>query len=385
MKKIRIAERPNWRQTAECLGFAFHTIDGERYWDESAYYQFTLAQVENDIEEPTHQIHEMCMDLVARVVDSEALLNRLAIPEQYYDLIRTSWREGHPHLYGRMDFSYSGSGPAKLLELNYDTPTSLYEAGAFQWIWLEECIQAGMLPAHADQFNSIEDKLRQAFAALDIALPFYVASIKGSVEDKGTTDYLRAIAEEVGIRTRHIDLEDIGLSVDGRFVDLQDDWIPHLFKLHPWEHIFREEFGTAIATCDTQMIEPAWKAILSNKGILPLLWEMYEGHPNLLPTFLDADPGKALAPGWVRKPFFSREGANVELCAGSGEVIREAGPYTDAPYILQKLHPLPRFADSYALLGSWVIGDVPAGMGLREDDSLITRDSSRFLPHIILD
>src|SRR3546814_6122131 len=81
----------------------------------------------------------------------------------YTTLFRsTSWLEGHPHLYGRMDFSYNGSGPAKLLELNYDTPTSLYEAAAFQWGWLEQCIERGLLPAHADQFNSIDTKLHQA-------------------------------------------------------------------------------------------------------------------------------------------------------------------------------------------------------------------------------
>lgn len=133
MKKIHCAERPDWKHTAESLGFLFHTIDDEPYWDESAYYQFSLAQIENDLEDPTTELHEMCMDLVDRVVNSEELLDRLSIPATYYDMIRTSWREGHPHLYGRMDFSYSGNGPAKLLELNYDTPTSLYEAAAFQW------------------------------------------------------------------------------------------------------------------------------------------------------------------------------------------------------------------------------------------------------------
>ncbi|WP_259698911.1 glutathionylspermidine synthase family protein, partial [Pseudomonas chlororaphis] len=44
MKKIPCNERPDWRQTAEKLGFLFHTIDGEAYWDESAYYQFSLKQ-----------------------------------------------------------------------------------------------------------------------------------------------------------------------------------------------------------------------------------------------------------------------------------------------------------------------------------------------------
>ena len=46
MKKIQCAERHDWKQTADSLGFLFHTIDGEPYWDERAYYQFTLEQIE---------------------------------------------------------------------------------------------------------------------------------------------------------------------------------------------------------------------------------------------------------------------------------------------------------------------------------------------------
>lgn len=384
MKRVAIQERADWRQTAESLGFLFHTIDGEPYWDESAYYQFSLAQIENDLEDPTAELHGMCMDLVEQVVQSEQLLSRLSIPPAYYDLIRTSWREGHPHLYGRMDFSYSGHGPAKLLELNYDTPTSLYEAAAFQLGWLEQCIERQTVPAHADQFNSIDTRLHEAFASLQIKKPFYFASIKGSVEDKATTDYLRLIAEAVGIQSRHIDLEDIGLR-DGRFVDLDDRWIAHLFKLHAWEFIFHEPFGAAIAGSDTQFFEPAWKAILSNKGILPLLWERYPGHPNLLAAHVDTDLTKAVPNGWVRKPYFSREGANIELRTAQGQTCKEDGPYTDAPFILQEFAPLPRFGDNFTLIGSWVIGDQAAGIGIREDNSLITKDTSRFLPHLILD
>ena len=78
MKKIHCAERHDWKQTAENLGFLFHTIDNEPYWDERAYYQFTLKQIEHDLEDPTTEIHDMCMDLVARVVQSEELLERLS-------------------------------------------------------------------------------------------------------------------------------------------------------------------------------------------------------------------------------------------------------------------------------------------------------------------
>lgn len=385
MKRIQIAERQGWQAQAEHLGFKFHTIGGERYWDERNYYQFTLQQVEQHLEDPTKEIHEMCMDLVERVVENEHLLNLLAIPSQFHDLVRTSWKEGHPHLYGRMDLTYNGSGPAKLLELNYDTPTSLYEAGAFQWLWLEDSMKRGVLPAHADQFNSIQDRLLQAMATLRSDLPFYFASVKESEEDKGTTDYLRDIAEQAGLTTEHIDIEDIGLNGAGRFTDLQERWIPRLFKLYPWEHMFLEEFGAAVPSCDTQFIEPAWKAILSNKAALALLWEYNKGHPNLLPTYFDKEPQRSVPAGWVRKPFFSREGANIELRTPEGLHEKEDGPYTDAPYIMQEFSPLPRFGDSYTLIGSWVIGDQPAGIGIREDDSLITKDSSRFVPHIILD
>lgn len=384
MKRIAITERPNWQARAESFGFKFHTIDGERYWDERAYYQFSLAQIEKDLEDPTAELHQMCMDLVARVIDSEELLTRLSIPPAYFDAIRESWKEGHPHLYGRMDFSYSGQGPAKLLELNYDTPTSLYEGAAQQWDWLDQCIQMSVLPKHADQFNSIEDQLTQVFSELQIERPFYFASISGSEEDKGTTDYLRMIAEKVGINTQHIYLEDIGHNGQ-RFVDREEKWIPHLFKLHAWEFIMHEEFGPLVASSDTQFFEPMWKAVLSNKGALPLLWEFNKGHPNLLPTFFDGEPGRAVPKGWVRKPFFSREGANIELHTADEQMVKVDGPYTDAPYILQECAPLPKFGESYTLIGSWVIGDNAAGIGIREDDSLVTKDSSRFLPHIILD
>lgn len=385
MKKIHLEERPDWRATAEREGFNFHTIDGERYWDERGYYQFTEEQVTRDLEGPTEQLHQMCLDAVARVVESEELLSRLAIPEAFFDLVCASWKQGEPHLYARFDFAYDGNGPAKMYEINADTPTSLMEAGAFQLLWLEEQIERGVLPGHATQFNSIAEDLVRAFAALPGTGPFYFSAMSGSAEDRGTTDFMRRMAAHVGIDARHIDIEDIGLDAEGRFVDLEGRGIERLFKLHAWEHIFHEDFGRHVAASGTRFLEPAWKAILSNKGILPLLWQFNQGHPNLLPAHADPDPRAPLPRGWVRKPYFSREGANIELRTPGDQLIAVDGPYTDAPYILQEYSPLPRFGDSYTLIGSWVIGDVAAGIGIREDDSLITKDSSRFLPHVVLD
>jgi len=385
VRRIEIAERPDWRASAESLGFRFHTIEGETYWDESACYAFTIEEIERDIETPSGELHEMAMNLVADCVRDEALLKRLAIPETYWDWIAASWRTAAPHVYGRMDLAYNGAGAAKLYEYNYDTPTSLYEAAFFQWHWLEEQKQRDALPAQTDQYNLIQENLIEAFGAIAKRLPrpFYFSAVRESVEDQATITYLRDCAEQAGIATKAIAVEDIGLSKDGRFTDLDDFVIDTLFKLYPLEFMFAEEFGSALPKSGIHLIEPPWKAILSNKGVLPLLWQRHENHPNLLPAFFEDDARAELPAGWVRKPFFSREGANIEMHLADDSTTASAGPYDDAPTIRQAVHPLPRFAGGYPLIGSWVIGDRPSGIGIREDATLITRDTARFVPHII--
>lgn len=388
MRRIPIEPRGDWKDQAERLGFHFHTIDGETYWDESAYYAFTLRQVEDDIETATQAVHDMAMHLVEEVVESEELLERLSIPPTYWDWIRASWKNGDPHLYGRMDLAYDGTGPAKLYELNYDTPTSLYEAAYFQWLWLEQQIAAGQLPAGADQLNRIQELLCETLATLArdgrIGEVMHFASVIDSTEDRATVQYLQDCAHQVGIRTAAVAVEDIGISQEGWFTDLGDNVIQTLFKLYPLEFMFEETFGQYLPANRMQLVEPAWKAVLSNKGILPLLWERHQGHPNLLPAMFDADNSSPIAPGWVRKPLFSREGANVELVTPDGAPMSSPGPYGDGPSILQAYHPLPEFDGNFPLIGSWVVADHPAGMGVREDSTLITRDTSRFIPHAII-
>lgn len=390
MKRISINERPNWRAHAEEVGFKFHTFDGEPYWDETAYYQFSLQQIENHLEAPTEELHQMVMDMVGDITRSEEMLTLLNIPREYWSFVWNSWNKTQPHLYGRMDFVYDGSGPAKLMELNYDTPTSLYETGFFQWVWLDDQINAGMLPEHADQFNSLQDKLEQAFGELALPQPFYFSSVRESIEDRGTVDYLMDIATQAGVDARYIAIEDLG-EWQGQLVDLDNQPINGLFKLYPWEFMVQEEFARVMITSQTQFIEPAWKMLLSNKGILPLLWQRYPKHPNLLPAFFETPNSEPMGAGWVRKPLFSREGANVDLITTSGEKISAQGPYSDGRFVRQALQPLPKFrdeyrnADTYTMLGSWIVGDSAAGICIREDETLITKDSSRFLPHIILD
>lgn len=388
MQRRTIAPRRDWKHTAEQHGFRFHTIDGAPYWDESAYYAFTLKQIENDIEDPSAELHGMAMALIADVVRSEAMLDALAIPPAFRDWIAHSWQARQPHLYGRLDLAYDWHGPAKLLELNYDTPTALYEAAYFQWLWLEQQLERRALPIGCDQFNSIQEKLIERFGELArtrrIASPLYFAAMRGAEEDQGTVTYLRDCALQAGLETRAIAIEDIGLSIDQRFTDLDDIVMRALFKLYPLEHLWVETFGAALPGSGLQLIEPPWKAIPSNKGFLSLLWDRHPGHPNLLPAEFCGGSPPPLPAGWVEKPLSSREGNNILLRLDDGRTVYSEGPDGEGPRMRQRCHPLPWFDGQYALVGSWIIGDLASGIGIREDATLITRNTSRFVPHVIL-
>jgi glutathionylspermidine synthase len=117
--------------------------------------------------------------------------------------------------------------------------------------------------------------------------------------------------------------------------------------------------------------------LLSNKGLLPILWELFPGHANLLPAYLD----KSRIDGdYVQKPLLSREGANITMHRG-GATIAADGEYGEEGYVYQALAPVARFGDDYVTIGAWIVGDEAAGIGLREDTTPITRNTSRFVPH----
>jgi glutathionylspermidine synthase len=95
----------------------------------------------------------------------------------------------------------------------------------------------------------------------------------------------------------------------------------------------------------------------------------------LLPAFFDAN---RLHGPKVRKPRFSREGTNVTI---ESLGIDTAGPYSDEGWIYQALANIPQFDGQYPVIGSWIIEDEAAGMGIREDSSPVTQNMSRFVPH----
>ena len=84
--------------------------------------------------------------------------------------------------------------------------------------------------------------------------------------------------------------------------------------------------------------------------------------------------------GYATARSLAREGANVVI-RSRGVVRAQPGDYGAEGFIYQGVAALPEFGGRYPVIGSWIVGDAPAGMGIREDDSPITKNSSRFVPH----
>lgn len=345
-------------------------------WNESAAYAFSGAEV-TVLERAAADLYALFLEAGDHVV-RHRLLGRFGVPEFCWDLIADSWEAEPPALnYGRFDLGYDGEGPPKLFEFNCDTPTALLEAAVVQWVWKEEVFP------DADQFNSLHDKLvakwRDIAPRLAGDLVHFAHAEDAVGEDAVTTAYLMDTAAQGGLRTKQLLVRDIGW--DGqKFVDLGRNEIRTLYHLYPWEWLANEPFGRHLpATARrTRWIEPIWKMIWSNKAMLPILWELFPDHPNLLWASAEA-PARG---SYVEKPILAREGANVRIVRKDRPVAESAGPYAGGAKIYQQLYDLPAFDGRYPMLGAWIVDGEPAGLGIRED-GLITGNLARFVPHII--
>jgi glutathionylspermidine synthase len=379
MKRIPCSPRADWQGKVEKVGLTYHTPEGQTYWDESAYYQFDTREVD-ELEKAANDLHMMCIEAAEEVIQKN-LFASLGIPEAAVAVIKRSWDRDEFSLYGRFDFSYAGSGPPKMLEYNADTPTALVEAAVAQWYWLQDT------HAQADQFNSIHEHLIAAWKQYRGSVPgkIHLGGVKDHLEDEQTVLYIQDTCFQAGLEVEQLYIEDLGFDArSNRFVDLKENEVRHCFKLYPWEWMWHEDFAKYLPSELTHFIEPPWKMLLANKGLLPVLWQKYENHPNLLPSYftLEEFQAKQRGSGYVRKPKLSREGANITLVENGREIMSTGGEYGEEGFVYQALAPAACFDGNYPIMGAWVVNHTACGLGIREDRSRITGNLSRFVPHL---
>ncbi|MBV9658399.1 MAG: glutathionylspermidine synthase family protein [Verrucomicrobia bacterium] len=387
MQRVLTNPRPAWQRAVEKVGLSFHTLDdGKPYWEERAYYQFSADEIDT-LEAATEELTARCREAAQWVIEHGAF-ELFGLTQPWIDLIRASWERREPALLGRFDFSWGGeaSGVApKLLEFNADTPTALLEAAVAQWYWLQD-----RFPGE-DQFNSLHERLVARWRELDLAGrgPVHFTCLRGSAEDEMTVTYLRDTALQAGLEGEFLFIEDIGArEATAEFFDASNRPIRTLCKLYPWEWLVRDRYGALLPRTALRLIEPIWKMLWSNKAILGVLWHLFPEHPNLLPAAFEPEklPAASTQAGVVRKPLLGREGANIEITQPGRSVAlaSRGGPYAEAAarYVYQAFQPLPDFDWRRPVIGSWIIGEHAAGIGIREGDGPITDNRSRFVPHV---
>ena len=139
-----------------------------------------------------------------------------------------------------------------------------------------------------------------------------------------------------------------------------------------------ERFGPQLLTAGTEWLEAPWKMLLSNKAILPILYQLNPDSPYLLPASWEP-----LGVTYVRKPILGREGANIRMVL-DGQITEETGGiYGNCPCIYQDLCTLPNFSGRYPVIGSWMVNGYACGIGIREDRKPITTNQSCFVPHVM--
>jgi glutathionylspermidine synthase len=376
MERIAITPRPEWEAQVEALGFDFYRTGALPYWDESACWHFRAAEIDV-IEAAANKLHELCLAAVDRIV-GRRLYPLLGLDPALGRLIDESWRRGDPAFYGRFDLVYDGSGAPKLLEYNADTPTTLFESAIVQWNWKETVHPA------ADQFNSLHEAMVERWRSFLVGTRgadlLHVTCATPNAEDETTVQYIGATAEEAGFRSKFLPIQDIGWDAGARrFVDLDNQAMTAVFKLYPWEWMMREDFGAHVPVSGVRFIEPIWKMLLSNKGLLAILWEMFPEHENLLPAYTGPDVlrGRKM----VRKALLGREGANIRISDGDHILLETSGAYGAEGYVYQAFAEVPQSDGNYVTLGAWMVGDACHGLGLREDTTPIITNRSRFVPH----
>ena len=387
--------REGWPAIIEEQGLIYWKTplpDGEEisYWHEGAHYSLTSSEV-YDVEAVARLMLEMLVEAGDYIIE-ENLFTKMGIPGWAVPRIKETWQSEPPMVYGRFDFAYGHDGVPRLLEYNADTPTGLLETAAVQWHWAKDVFGEGV-----DQWNMLHEMLVARWRELAQAgrlpgdrLHLLHTTAEQSGEDFMTIGYMTETARAANLMCELMAIESLGFVEDEGFVDLSGNAVRTAFKLYPWEWMMGEEFAQAALERmgdqpgQTLWIEPIWKMLWSNKGILPVLHRLFPENPHVLPAYFDGEQPDSLT-SFVRKPLLAREGANA-VAVLDGKVV-ERGPdqdYGEEGFVVQQYTDLGDYGGgARPVLGVWTVDVEPAGLGIRESDGLLTTNTSRFVPHVI--
>lgn len=449
-----VPTRRGWRNLVAEEGLPYIdtvTPDGTvvSYWREGVCYTFDQTELDV-IVNASERLFAMFVEAGRYVIDHD-LFGKLGIPDWAVPAITELWKDpGNPEhparpgwytpmLYGRFDLCpvLDKTGRvtgAKLFEYNADTPTAMPETAVTQWNWFVgngwdakpgtgqfNTLFEGLVAGWAHEIRTLREITGRKVPVVHFAYSCQERSGEDALNCGLMMEAARqagqelAAAGEPGFEVKSIymceivrtgDVDDNGQPIgDQYFSDPDHTPIDVIFKLFPWEWMLQDEFGpsaaeNALLRDGTVWLEPIWKLLWSNKGILPVLWDLFKDRPEaefLLEAYFEGEEPEGFRGSAVRKPLHGREGANVTILVNNEPL--EQGPAKsyagddglDGEYVLQRYCPLPEFtSDSerkpyHPVLGVFTVQDEPVALIIRESLSRITNNLAYAVPHILTD
>lgn len=382
LRRLSLHRDDAFPRRAEALGFGFHTAEDREYWVRDACYALTPEAVDA-MAAAAKELHGMIEAAVAQVV-ARGDYAAFGFTPRLAALVEASHRAGEPSLYGRFDLRLAPDGGIKLFEFNAETPAALFEAAVVQLAWFEEAEPGPETRPGRDQWNAIDDALLARWPALALPRLVHFTAEAGRPDEIAQVAYLMANARAAGHEAAFLSVEDISWQEGAGFTDPGGTPLAACFKLYPWDWLDAEEGGRLLPLGRTRWIEPARRMLPASKAILATLWSLFPGHPLLLPAALDrgAIDGPAIG-----KPALGLEGQGMQVDGIPGASTAPAAGLPPCPMIWQAwaplpVHPTPQ-GDAYPVMGVWMVGDEPQGLGIREGEALVTTLEDRFVPHVV--
>jgi len=365
----------------------------------SLYVRTTEAAFK-ELRHATNELHAMFMQATDRVLERDDLLRRFDLPEVLWPRLRKSWNDRRNHMItGRFDLSVSAHG-VKVYEYNADSAACYMECGRVQSRWAE---LHGLTDGRCAGAQ-LHEHLMHAWRKAEVGDILHIL-LDCDPEETYHALFMQSAMEAGGVRTKIVrGLSELNWGPGQTVVDADGEPIRWVWKTWAWEtaldqlraecdeddrarfpHLShgdaaKPRLADVLLRPDVTVFEPLWTLVTSNKALLPVLWEMFPDHPNLLNSAFTCTP-ELVRSGYVAKPIVGRCGANISMVAAGNEILGStSGQFEARDTVYQELFGLPTVHDLHTQISTFAVDGRYAGACARVDTSPIITGGSDLLP-----